>query len=131
VDKLERFLLRLLDHYGEAIEFVVLFGSMARGDWTIGSDYDVLVGLAVEDGKRLTDRMGEFSLLAKGNIDVFPYSCTQWRRMFTQFHPLLLDALEEGKVLYDGGAFTEMQRVFRQWRETAVVVPWRSGWKIS
>jgi len=37
VEKLERFLERLLERRGEELEFVVLFGSMAGGDWSFTS----------------------------------------------------------------------------------------------
>ncbi|MFQ5827570.1 MAG: nucleotidyltransferase domain-containing protein [Candidatus Methylomirabilia bacterium] len=62
---MERFLRHLLDRRGEELEFVVLFGSMARGDWSRGSDYDIFVGLRGEDEKRLIDRMFEFSPLVE------------------------------------------------------------------
>lgn len=131
VEKLERFLERLLEQRGEELEFVVLFGSMARGDWSRGSDYDVMIGLRADDGKRLIDRMEELSPLVEGNIEVFPYSRSEWRRMFDEFHSLLLEALEYGVVLWDRGAFAEMRDVFHQWRESGLVTPWRSGWQIG
>jgi hypothetical protein len=34
---------------------------MARGDWSRGSDYDVLIGLCGDDEQRLLDRMAEFA----------------------------------------------------------------------
>ena len=49
IDRLWRFLERLLATRSEDVEFVVLFGSMARGNWSRGSDYDVLVGLRIAD----------------------------------------------------------------------------------
>ncbi|MBI3456100.1 MAG: nucleotidyltransferase domain-containing protein [Candidatus Rokubacteria bacterium] len=130
VDKLERFLADLLERRGETLAFVVLFGSMARGDWSLGSDYDVFVGLAGEDRKRLIDRMAEFAA-SGGNIEVFPYSRSEWQHMFEDFHPLMLETLEHGVVLWDGGEFARMRGVFRRWRESGRVVPWRSGWKIT
>jgi hypothetical protein len=42
--------------------------------------------------------------------------------MFQAYHPLLLEALEHGVVLWDRGAFAEMHATFQQWR---------SGWKIT
>jgi predicted nucleotidyltransferase len=131
VEKLEEFLRRLLERQGEEPEFVVLFGSMARGHWSLGSDYDILIGVRDDDGKRLIDRMAEFSPLVEGNIEVFPYSRSEWRRMFEGFHSLLLEALEHGVVLWDRGAFAEMRGVFRGWRESGLVAPWGVGWKIS
>ena len=55
-EKFAAFLDALLAQRSAELEFIVLFGSMARGDWSRGSDYDVLIGLCGEDGKRLLDR---------------------------------------------------------------------------
>jgi predicted nucleotidyltransferase len=130
VEKLERYFASLIEQRSEDLEFIVLFGSMARGDWSRGSDFDLLVGLRGEDGKRLIDRIAEFSSL-EGNIEVFPYSYLQWQRMFEEVHPLLLEALEYGIVLWDRGSFAAMRETFRQWRENGQVEPWRSGWRIT
>ncbi|MGQ9623720.1 MAG: hypothetical protein ACUVTO_09935 [Candidatus Caldatribacteriaceae bacterium] len=58
---------------------------MARGDWPVGSDYDVLIGLSYDDGKRFINRLEDFSPW-EGNIEVFPYSLCEWQRMFTECH---------------------------------------------
>lgn len=130
VEQLERFLECLLETRGDEVEFVVLFGSMARGNWLPGSDYDVFIGLRTDDEKRLTDRIYEFSLLVEGNIEVFPYHRGGWQRMFAEFHPLLLEALEYGVVLFDRGAFAAMREEFRRWRAEGVVTPSGFGWQI-
>lgn len=131
VEELERFLDSLLERRGEELEFVVLFGSMARENWSRGSDYDLLIGLCREDEKRLIDRIPEFSPQMGLDIEVFPYSRSEWQRMFEEYHPRLLEAFEHGVVLWDRGAFAEMGETFRQWRESGRVKPWRSGWKIT
>jgi hypothetical protein len=51
--------------------------------------------------------------------------------MFREYHPLLLEALEHGVVLWDRGAFADMHTTFQQWRQRGQVQPWRSGWKIT
>lgn len=130
VEKLERFLADLLERRCEEIEFVVLFGSMARGDWSAGSDYDLLIGLSYDDGKRFIDRLGEFTP-KEGSIEIFPYSLSEWRRMFAEHHPLLLEALAHGIVLWDKGTFSEMRKTFQEWLKSGKVTPWRNGWKIS
>jgi predicted nucleotidyltransferase len=131
VGQFSAFLDTLLAQRHDEVEFIVLFGSMARGDWSHGSDYDVLIGLCGEDGKRLLDRMAEFAPSVRLAIDVFPYSRAEWQRMFQDYHPLLLEALEYGVVLWDKGAFAKMRAIFRQWRQRGEVRPWRSGWKIT
>lgn len=121
----------LLTQHRDELAFVVLFGSMARGNWSCGSDYDVLIGLHGDDGKRLLDRVAEFTPSVALNVDVFPYSRSEWQRMFHDFHPLLLETLAYGIVLWDRGEFATMRATFRQWRQQGRVQPWRSGWKIA
>lgn len=130
-ERLKRFLERLLRERGEEVEFVVLFGSMARGDWGWGSDYDLFIGLRGEDGRRMLDRLAEFTTLVEGNIEVFPYSRAEWERMVESFHPLLLEVLADGIVLWDRGAFHDLRTVFQQWRAEGMVERWRQGWKIG
>ena len=131
LDDLEGFLTRLLARRADEVEFVVLFGSMARGNWSWSSDYDVLVGLRAADGKRLTDRIGELESLVDGNIQVFPYDRPAWERMFEGFHPLLLEALDHGVILFDRGGFAAMRDVFGRWRADGVVTPLGTGWRIA
>jgi predicted nucleotidyltransferase len=131
VDKFTAFLDVLLAQRQAELAFIVLFGSMARGDWSRGSDYDVLIGLCKDDGKRLLDRMAAFPLPVGVAVDVFPYSRSEWQRLFRERHPLFLEALEYGLVLWDRGAFAEMRRVFQQWRQSGQVRPWRFGWQIT
>ena len=122
---------RLLRDRGDDIEFIVLFGSRARGNWSADSDYDVLIGLRKEDGKRLMDRIYEFSLLVQGNIEVFPYSCGEWKRMFQGRNLLMLEALDHGVILFDRGGFQAMRQQFQQWRDAGEVAPSGSGWRIG
>jgi predicted nucleotidyltransferase len=121
----------MLAHRGGDVEFVALFGSRARGNWTERSDFDVLIDLSTDDGQRRIDRIGEFSALTTENIDVFPYARSEWERMFAGRHLLFLEALDHGKVLYDRGAFGRMRQVFAERRRTGQVRPFGRGWKIG
>ncbi|MFN3928787.1 MAG: nucleotidyltransferase domain-containing protein [Thermoflexus sp.] len=126
----ERTVQRLLMERGEEIEFLVLFGSIARGDWSWRSDYDLLLGLRGEDGMRFVDRLLAFAPWIEGNIDLFPYSRSEWERMFAGRHPLLLEALDHGVVLWDRGAFTQMREIFQGWKARGEVEHLPSGWRI-
>jgi len=130
-DPLQKFFQRVMEERGDEIEFIVLFGSRAKDEWSKGSDYDVLIGLRTDDGKCLIDRIYEFSLLSSGEVEPFPYSRSEWKRMFDGLHVLLLEALEDGIILFDRGAFAEMKEVFLKWRGAGVVIPTGSGWKIK
>lgn len=128
--ELETFLRRVLDERGDDLEFVVLFGSMARGDWSRGSDYDVLIGLRKDDGKRFIDRIGDFQALTRANIDVLPYARSEWQRLVDQRSLLMLEALDHGIPLWDRGAFADLQRAFQRWRTDGEVTPLPHGWQI-
>jgi predicted nucleotidyltransferase len=129
-DRFDRFLGRLRDKRGDRVEFVVLFGSMAKGNWSLGSDYDVLVGLRGVDEQRFIDRLGEFGDIALGDAEVFPYSRPEWERMFASYHMTMLEALEHGVVLFDRGSWRDMQRQFAEWRADGTVVPIENGWRL-
>lgn len=131
VEKLERFLDRLLETPGPEIEFVILFGSMAKGNRSFGSDYDILVGLTGTDGKRLIDRMGEFDTIVEGNIEVFPYDRPAWERMFAGFNLLFLEAMADGVILFDRGSAARMRTQFEGWRTSGVLTRLPHGWKIA
>lgn len=73
-ERFRRTVERLLQERGEELKFLVLFGSVARGDWSWRSDYDLLLGLREADGLRLIDRILRFTPLVEGNVDLFPYS---------------------------------------------------------
>ncbi len=120
----------MVQRKGNQLAFIVLFGSRARGNWTMYSDYDILVGLNFDDGKRFIDRMLDF-LPVEGAIEVFPYSRSEWERMFRTWHPLLLEALEYGVVLWDRGDFQRMRERFRVWRQQGWLKPVENGWYFS
>lgn len=130
-ERLGSFVDTLLEQRENELAFVVLFGSRARGDWLPDSDYDIFIGLSGEDGKRLIDRIAEFSLPDRPDIEILPYSRLEWQRMAQDLHPLLLEILAYGLVLWDRGEFTELRKSFQQWRSEGLVQPWRSGWKIA
>ncbi len=129
-ERFERTVQRLLRERGEEIEFLVLFGSIARGDWSWRSDDDLLLGLRGADGLRLIDRILRFTPLLEGNVDLFPYSRPEWERMSEERHPLLLGALDHGIVLWDRGAFARMRSIFQQWKARGEVERLPSGWRI-
>ncbi|MBF0528615.1 MAG: nucleotidyltransferase domain-containing protein [Deltaproteobacteria bacterium] len=83
--------------YGDRIDRVVLFGSRARGDARLDSDYDVAVFL-----KSLPDRWAELDRLAKLRVtfiddagaffDAKPYPASAYQER----SPLMREIREEG-----------------------------------
>lgn len=130
-DALNAYVNRLRHRLGQDLAFVVLFGSRARGDWRPGSDYDVLIGLDREDPRRLIDRMAEFEGGPGLSVEVFPYARSEWEAMFRADHPLLLEALADGIILYDRGSFAGMRAAFERWCREGRLVRQPRGWTIT
>ena len=81
---------------------VLLFGSRARGDWSLKSDFDVLVILKRSQHKRFFDRIPRYlDLFSKVPLpaDVFPYSGNEFERMQKNGNRLILRALKDGILL--------------------------------
>ena len=131
VEQLWEFVDRALKQKGDEIEFIVLYGSMAKGDWSVGSDYDILIGLCIDDGKRFLDRLYDYSLLTSAPIDIFAYSQSELDLMFENFHLTLLESLNHGIVLFDRGRWAEMQGQFKGWKKSGVIEQMSLGWWIK
>lgn len=122
---------RIVAERGDEVAFLVLFGSMAKGTWLPCSDYDLLIGLKEDDGKRFIDRIGEFQRLLYTDADVFPYSRSEWQKMFADFHLLMLEALDSGIVLVDDGSFAQMRAQFEGLLREGVIQRRQRGWKLK
>ncbi|OPX17486.1 hypothetical protein BXT86_06270 [candidate division WOR-3 bacterium 4484_100] len=78
------------------IKKIVLFGSIATGDFTLYSDADILIVLT-KSNKRFIDRIPSFLIAfldADIGVDVFPYTEEEVLNI-----PLAKDALSKGLVL--------------------------------
>jgi predicted nucleotidyltransferase len=129
IDRFRGYIETLLQQRGDEIEFVVLFGSMARGNWSRGSDYDLLIGLRTDDGKRFLDRVYEYERLAPGPIEPFVYSWSEWQSMWNDLHLTLLEAADHGIPLYDRGAWSPLREEFRQLLASGAVERRPGGWQ--
>lgn len=74
---------------------VVVFGSVARGDFNLWSDIDVLV-IADALPDRLPDRMAAVSTTAHGKVAAIPWTTTEWFRMEAKGNPIALEARAVG-----------------------------------
>ncbi len=94
---------------------IILFGSRARGDWLPHSDYDILV-VADFEGP-LLDRIYELSGFVKGPIEFHPYTLDEVKDLLKRGVPSIVDALEEGLVLYEDKKFEEVRELFKEMKE--------------
>jgi len=125
---IERYVRMLLERYSERLLGVVLFGSVARGDWRRDSDIDLMVVVDGWEGKPVWERLRELyevrerlrgteeyrRALKAGYIPViqhYPLS----RGEALKFRMAYLDVLLDGIVVYERGGF--VSEVFRSLRE--------------
>jgi predicted nucleotidyltransferase len=108
----------LKDLLGDRLISVMLFGSVARGDWNKNSDIDILIVADDWSGKPVWDRIEEL-MRAKKVLEESPEFQEALRNGYwpiIQNHPLsmeeaekfnriYLDAMLEGIILYDRDGF--------------------------
>jgi len=83
------------------IRNIVLFGSAARGDFGEKSDIDVLVIYTNKKPEKNVAQVRE-SLLGKYDVDIVPIylSTKEVKQRLKKIDKFMLNALEEGKILY-------------------------------
>lgn len=80
---------------------LILFGSLARGDYLEDSDADVAVILN-EEKVPILQKIGELKELDdSGVIDVFPYGYEQFKNMIEDMNPFAFDIME-GVIVFTG-----------------------------
>lgn len=116
-------------NHAESVEFVVLFGSRARGDAMVDSDYDLVVGLRHEDRRRFVQRIGVYQDTETGRCDVFPYTPSELDLMERDHNELLLEALADGAALFDRGAWRRLRGRFQERLDTGLLRRSSIGWE--
>ena len=133
---IKRFCEKLYEVFGDRLVSVVLFGSIARGNWSKDSDIDLLVVAEGWESKPVWERLRELRKAEKGLevspeylraieagytpvIQPYPLSKDEARK----FHTFYLDLVLEGIVLYDKESFmAEVLRSVKQRLEKAGAV---------
>ncbi|ADI31179.1 nucleotidyltransferase domain-containing protein [Staphylothermus hellenicus] len=97
------------------VKGIILFGSRARGDWMPWSDYDILIIADFKEKyldriKTVLDIIGDIPL----NIEPHPYTLREALDMLRKGNPLIVDALEEGKILY---ATNDLEEIIKEYEK--------------
>jgi uncharacterized protein len=84
-------------------EQIILFGSRARGDHRIDSDYDVLI--VVPDTTESTLKLaGDALIAARGKrfgMDVVVYTHSEFENSLRERHDVVYHAMKDGRVVYE------------------------------
>ncbi len=97
---------------------IILFGSRARGDWGPWSDYDILVigdfdKPYLDRIKDLLDALSD----VKEPIEPHPYTLDEALSMLRKGCPTIVDALEEGVILYKTEELNKLIELFHRLKE--------------
>lgn len=89
---------RLVNIYGDKLKDIILYGSYARGDFTEGSDIDLIILLddmkePIAERKKYFDAIWELDLKYDTVISITPIRDDEYR---TRRLPLILNAKREG-----------------------------------
>ena len=106
LDKIDVGIIRtkLLDEFGNDIKEIVLFGSRAKGDATINSDYDILIILNKKDYNwkykyRINEVIYDLELENEIIIDSHILSEHEVNNTLRGSQPIFINALENGIYL--------------------------------
>ncbi|HDI31835.1 MAG TPA: nucleotidyltransferase domain-containing protein [Thermofilum sp.] len=113
------------------IHAILLFGSRARGDYMPWSDYDLLI--IGEFKERYLERIGNLLELVKElsiEIEPHPYTFKEALNMLKKGNPIIIDAIEEGKLLYKDDKFDKLLEEYEKLKrrgltrsDTSIVLP--------
>ncbi|KPV63008.1 MAG: Nucleotidyltransferase domain protein [Candidatus Bathyarchaeota archaeon BA2] len=120
----------LLKQKGDRILSIILFGSMAKGNYTKHSDHDLLIVVSHEE-LGFKDRLYEYSLPSNGWVEPFTYTKEEVKSMLNNFHPLILDCLKDGLVIYDRGLWGRLRAKFNEMLKKGILTPKGNGWIIE
>ena len=104
------------------VRAVVVIGSRARGTWKLSSDIDAII--IVDEALPYTE------LPSIGIVDPRVYTVKELLEAINAAEYELIEAFEEGKVVYDDGIWIEMLKTYEEVKERLKIHRYKTGWKI-
>lgn len=109
---------------------IILYGSMATGNFGAGSDIDIIV---ISDNlpENFLERLRELFELntTMAPIEPLGYMPGEFLKMIMRRHPTALYAVSDGKLLYDDGFFAEAKKLFETVKNEFDMVRIEHGWE--
>jgi predicted nucleotidyltransferase len=104
------------------IRAVVVIGSRASGTWKLSSDIDTIV---------VVDKAASYTELPPlGVVDPRIYTVKELFDAINAAEYELIEAFEEGKVVYDDGVWKEMLKTYEEVKERLKIRRYKKGWRI-
>jgi predicted nucleotidyltransferase len=104
------------------VRAVVVIGSRARGDWKLSSDIDAII---------VVDKAASYTELPSlGIVDPRIYTVEELIEAIKAAEYELIEAFEEGKIIYDDEIWKEMQKTYEEVKERLKIRKYKKGWKI-
>ena len=110
---------RLVSQLGDRVEAILVYGSVARGEATQGSDIDLLLIIG-SSKKEMVDQAFDVSFeidLEHGTLTTLSfYAPDEFQDHLARGEPLLQEVMREGKVIYATERFRNYQRTLQTGR---------------
>jgi predicted nucleotidyltransferase len=104
------------------IKAVIVIGSRANGTWKLSSDIDTII---------VVDKAISYTELPPlGIVDPRIYTIEELPEAINTAEYELIEAFEEGKIVYDDGTWKEMQKTYNEVKERLKIHRYKKGWKI-
>jgi len=125
--RIRQFLKKLLEKYD--IEFVILFGSIAKNNWNYRSDIDLLIVSNSIKGDYLL-RLRKMQQISPRGIDFFIYTLEEYEKMLNEFRLMAIEPLSTGILIYDKGLGAKFIEKVKNWIKVGKITKVKNGWKI-
>jgi len=102
---------RLIRELGDKLDSIILYGSIARGNFGKESDIDLLL---ISNEKKLTEKAYDigYDVDIKNNTvtSILIYSPEEIRGNIELGSPFIRNVINEGKIIYDNGTWEKLRR---------------------
>jgi predicted nucleotidyltransferase len=104
------------------VRAVVVIGSRAKGNWKLSSDIDTII---------VVDKAISYTELPPlGIVDPRIYTVEELIDTVKAAEYELIEAFEEGKIVYYDGIWKETRKIYEEVKERLKIRKYKKGWKI-